>query len=44
VDAVNAEGSFGRWNYKIAYNPNGVPGLIDEAASESAAASVAALA
>jgi type III restriction enzyme len=31
VDAVNADGSFGRWDYGIAYNPNDVPKLIDGA-------------
>lgn len=31
VDAVNADGSFGRWGYAIAYNPNDVPALIDSA-------------
>jgi type III restriction enzyme len=30
VDAVNADGSFGHWDYAIAYNPNDVPRLIDE--------------
>lgn len=32
VDAVNAEGSVGRWDYAIAYNPNDVPDLIDRSA------------
>jgi type III restriction enzyme len=31
VDAVNAEGSFGVWDYAIAFNPNDVPDLIDRA-------------
>jgi type III restriction enzyme len=31
VDAVNADGSFGRWSYAIARNPNDVPSLIDQA-------------
>jgi type III restriction enzyme len=31
VDAVNADGSFGRWHYAIAYNPNDAPELIDRA-------------
>jgi type III restriction enzyme len=35
VDAVNAEGSFGHWDYAIAYNPNDVPRLIDEAAQKA---------
>jgi type III restriction enzyme len=38
VDAVNAEGSFGRWDYAIAYNPNDVPDLIDQAAEKAAMA------
>ena len=29
VAAVNAEGSYGHWDYAIAYNPNDVPRLID---------------
>jgi len=37
VAAVNADGSFGRWDYAIAYNPNDVPQLIDEAARQAAA-------
>jgi type III restriction enzyme len=32
VAAVNADSSFGKWDYAIAYNPNDVPSLIDEAA------------
>lgn len=36
VDAVNADESFGHWDYAIAYNPNDVPKLIDEAATENA--------
>jgi type III restriction enzyme len=35
VAAVNAEGSFGQWDFAIAYNPNDVPKLIDEAAAMS---------
>ena len=38
VDAVNADGSFGRWDYAIAYNPNDVPELIDQAARKAAMA------
>jgi type III restriction enzyme len=33
VAAVNAEGSFGHWDYAIAWNPNEVPTLIDGASS-----------
>ncbi len=40
VDAVNADGSFGRWAYAIAYNPNDVPDLIDQANRESVPAQV----
>lgn len=36
VDAVNADGTFGRWDYAIAYNPNDVPELIDQAVAQSA--------
>lgn len=32
VDAVNADGAFGKWDYAIAYNPNDVPRLIDDSA------------
>jgi type III restriction enzyme len=35
VDAVNAEGSFGRWDYAIAYNPNDVPGLVEAAHADA---------
>jgi type III restriction enzyme len=31
VDALNADGSLGRWDYAIAFNPNDVPGMIDNA-------------
>jgi type III restriction enzyme len=42
VDAVNAEGSSGRWGYAIAYNPNDVPQLIDQAAARVDSADVRA--
>jgi type III restriction enzyme len=35
VDAVNADGTFGRWDYAIAYNPNDVPELIDQAVAQA---------
>lgn len=35
VAAVNAEGSYGHWDFAIAYNPNDVPKLLDEAAALS---------
>jgi type III restriction enzyme len=35
VAAVNADGSFGRWAYKIAYNPNDVPRLLTQASAEA---------
>src|ERR1700694_5904402 len=35
VNAVNADGSFGRWDYAIAYNPNDVPELLTLAAAPS---------
>lgn len=35
ADAVNAEGSCGRWDYAIAYNPNDVPDLIKGAFSST---------
>lgn len=35
VAAVNAEGSFGEWDFAIAYNPNDVPKLLDEASAMS---------
>jgi type III restriction enzyme len=33
ADAVTAEGSFGNWSYKIVYDPNQVPRLLDEVTS-----------
>jgi type III restriction enzyme len=38
VAAVNAEGSFGHWGFGIAYNPNDVTALLDEAAALAAEA------
>lgn len=35
VAAVNAEGSYGQWDFAIAYNPNAVPKLLDEATAMS---------
>jgi len=37
VDAVNADGSYGRWMYTIAHSPNEVPVLIHEADSSALA-------
>jgi type III restriction enzyme len=34
IDAVNADGPFGRWSYAIARNPTDVPSLIDQALAE----------
>jgi type III restriction enzyme len=36
VDAVNAEGSFGRWCYAVARHPNEVPQMIYEMVKRSA--------
>jgi len=35
VDAVNTDGSFGQWEYAIAYNPNDVPGLVTKASAQT---------
>ena len=40
VDAVNADGAFGQWEYAIAYNPNDVPELIDQAARKATTATL----
>ena len=32
VDAVNADGSFGAWEYALTHNPNEIPSIIDRAA------------
>jgi type III restriction enzyme len=36
VEAVNAEGSIGKWSYAVARNPNEIPSIIDNAATDRA--------
>jgi type III restriction enzyme len=33
VDAVNADGTFGTWEYATAHSPNEVPGILSELAT-----------
>jgi type III restriction enzyme len=41
VSAVNAEGTFGAWCYAMARNPNDVPRMIDEIATQTSEATLA---